>query len=134
MKIIALFLTTILSVQAAPTWVPEKYKRDFDEMERACTTATTHAAEFAEVLRSTSKVDGCEVKDKGVLFRASRGSVKVEWYQEFSKVVKSCEYSGGEMTIVFTGQDTEGQFMKALKYTAIIVGSVGLGFLLGGVK
>ena len=134
MKTIAMFLAVILSVEAAPDWVPERHKKNFDEMERSCEIATAHAKEFAEVLRSASKVDGCEVKDKGVLFKASRGSVKVEWYQEFSKVVKSCELSGDEMTITFTGQDTEGSFMKALKYTAIIVGSVAVGILIGGVK
>lgn len=135
MKIIAVFLAFVISINAvdqAPTWVPDRYKKDFVDFANSCELASVHAKEYADVLRSASKVVGCEQKDKGVIFKVSKGSVVVEHYQEFEKVVKSCEYGNGEMTIVFTGQDTEGTFMKTLKYTAIIVGSIGLGYLLGG--
>lgn len=140
MKWIGWFFALVANVSAvegvqpitdAPNWVPASKKEAYVTFVNACSALSEQAAEYAEALRSASKVDGCEVKDKGVIFKASRGKVKVEWYQEFEKVVKSCEYSGGTMTITFTGQDTEGSFMKALKYTAIIVGSVGFGILLG---
>jgi len=140
MKWIGWFFALVASVSAvervqpitdAPQWVPASKKEAYVTFFNACSVLSEQAAEYAEALRSSSKVDGCEVKDKGVIFKASRGKVKVEWYQEFEKVVKSCEYSNGTMTITFTGQDTEGSFMKALKYTAIIVGSVGFGILLG---
>lgn len=135
MKFIALMLLTVFTVQAvdqAPQWVPDEYKKDFVDFANSCELATAHAKEYVNDLRSPSKVVGCEKKDKGVLFKLSKGSMSVDHYQEFEKVVESCEYSGGTMTIVFTGQDTEGTFMKTLKYTAIIVGSIGLGYLLGG--
>ena len=133
MKFICVFMAAIMAVHGidkAPQWVPEKYKTDFVDMVNACEAATKEAKELSDILKSPSEVTGCEKKDKGVLFISKRGKIEVKWYAEFEKTVKSCEYSGGEMVIKFEGTEPVS-FMGILKYTAIIVGSITLGVLVG---
>jgi hypothetical protein len=123
-------IMAVHGVDKAPQWVPDKYKADFVDMANACEAATKQAKELSDVLRSPSEVTGCEQKDKGVLFVSKRGAIEVKWYAEFEKTVKSCEYSNGEMVIKFEGSEPV-TFMGVLKYTAIIVGSITLGILVG---
>lgn len=99
-------------------------------MVNSCNVLSEQGEAMSKALKSPLEVYGCAKEGKGVLIKARRASIDASMVMEFNQSVVSCEYSNGRMELVFDGAERP-TFMGVLKYTAIIVGSIAVGFLAG---